>query len=523
MVNSDMRVEGTIILDDAADHRQVRVRFHRSSTAKLQQDNITGQKQNNQFTGKYMPKVNKLVSSSSEDEHVYVIGNVHGDMRHPRSAVTVNGQCVELLIDSGSNVNLLDKFTFDRIGTNLILRAVTKKIHSYGSNEPLPVLWKVTADVVSGKKLISATFYIVEGIHGCLLGYDTCTELGLLHITNAVSSTLVENHIASQYPELFEGLGKLNGTKIKLHSDTEVKPTSQSHRRIPFHMRRKVEEEPVRLEKLDIIETVHDPTPWVSPIVAVPKPKSPNEVRICVDMRVSNKAIQRERHITPTMDDILCDLNGATVFSKLDLNNGYHQLELDPASRYITTFSTHCGLRRYKRLNFGINSAAEIFKNAIRNCVQGIEGSINISDDILIFGRNQEAHDKSLTAVFVRLREKGLTLNKCVFNKSTLDFFGHIFSANDVSPDPNKVQGIKRAESPKGPKEVRSLLSLTNYCTRYIPGLASITEPLRDLTKNDRAWNWTSIHDRRTEQTKGCTVTSRQCILRCEQGHVTDR
>ena len=66
-------------------------------------------------------------------------------------------------------------------------------------------------------------------------------------------------------------------------------------------------------------------------------------------MLLPNTAIQRERHITPTMDDILYDLNGATVFSKLDLNNGYHQLELDPAIRYITTFSIHCGARRYKR------------------------------------------------------------------------------------------------------------------------------------------------------------------------------
>ena len=93
-------------------------------------------------------------------------------------------------------------------------------------------------------------------------------------------------------------------------------------------LRRKVEEELVRLEELDIIEKVDGPTPWVSPIVAVPKPKSPNEVRICVDMRIPCTAIQRERHITPTLDDILCDLNGATVFSKIDLNNGYHQLEL---------------------------------------------------------------------------------------------------------------------------------------------------------------------------------------------------
>ena len=82
-------------------------------------------------------------------------------------------------------------------------------------------------------------------------------------------------------------------------------------------------------------------------------------------MRAVNKAIQRERHITPTIDDVIADLNDAKVFSKLDLNQGYHQLELSEESRYVTTFSTHVGLRRYKRLNFGVTSAAEIFQNTI--------------------------------------------------------------------------------------------------------------------------------------------------------------
>lgn len=115
------------------------------------------------------------------------------------------------------------------------------------------------------------------------------------------------------------------------------------------------------LEKLDIIEKVEGPTPWVSPIVVIPKPGQKNEIRLCIDMREVNRAIKRERHLCPTIDDIIYDLNKAKYFSKLDLNQGYHQLELHPDSRYLTTFSTHVGLRRYKRLNFGISSAAEIF------------------------------------------------------------------------------------------------------------------------------------------------------------------
>ena len=218
-------------------------------------------------------------------------------------------------------------------------------------------------------------------------------------------------------------------------------------------------------------------------------------------MRIPNTTIKRERHITPTLDDILCDLNGATVFSKLDLNNGYHQLELHEESRYITTFSTHCGLRRYKRLNFGINSAAEIFQNAIRNCVHDIPGSIIV---ILIFGRNQETHDASLSAVLERLKERGLTLNKnkCAFSKSTLEFFGQIFSANGTSPDPKKVQDIKLADQRHNPKEVRSLVGLANYCTRYIPGLASLNQPLRHLPKTDHEWDWKPTHTDALNQLK---------------------
>ena len=116
------------------------------------------------------------------------------------------------------------------------------------------------------------------------------------------------------------------------------------------------------LEKQDIIERVPEsqPTPWVSPIVAVPK--KDGGVRICVDMRCANEAIKRVRHPIPTVDDVSFELNGAQYFSKLDLSQAYHQLELEEESRYITTFSTHLGLYRYKRLNYGTIAAAEIFQ-----------------------------------------------------------------------------------------------------------------------------------------------------------------
>ena len=115
------------------------------------------------------------------------------------------------------------------------------------------------------------------------------------------------------------------------------------------------------------------------------------------------------------------DLNGSKIFSKLGLNQGYHQLEISEKSRNITTFTTHVGLRRYKRLNFGLTCASEFFQNTIRTSLEGLEGVHNISDDIIVYGNSQEQHDSRLAAALRRLQEKGLTLNKqkCEFNKKT--------------------------------------------------------------------------------------------------------
>src|SRR6218665_3258997 len=103
----------------------------------------------------------------------------------------------------------------------------------------------------------------------------------------------------------------------------------------PFLLRKQVE---VQLDadfQQGVIEKGGGCYPWVSPILVAPKLKCPGAVCICIDMRRANTAIQRERHLTPTINDIIHDLNGAKVFSKLDLNQGYNQLELEPNSRYI--------------------------------------------------------------------------------------------------------------------------------------------------------------------------------------------
>jgi hypothetical protein len=213
-------------------------------------------------------------------------------------------------------------------------------------------------------------------------------------------------------------------------------------------------------------------------------------------MLLANRAIQRERYLMPTDDDMINDLNGSKVYSKLDLNDGYHQLELALESRYITTFCTHIGLRRYIRLNFGILSASEVFQNATQQLLEDIAGAKNLSDDIIIYGKKQEEHDKTLRDVMTKLREKNITLNKnkCEFNKDSLEYYGYIFPGEEISSYPKKIKAIKEADIPKNVSEVRSFLGMVNYCARFTKDLSTIAKPLRELTKKGVPWKWEQGH-----------------------------
>ena len=148
----------------------------------------------------------------------------------------------------------------------------------------------------------------------------------------------------------------------------------------------------------------------------------------CTHLRWHADGQQNNQLWTPSytnQDDLIHTLNGATVFSKLDLRARYHQFTLAPESRYITTFATHKGLRRYAQLNFGTNSASEIFQMVINELIRDIPEALNISNDVIVFGKTQAEHDAALQAVFRKFAEVNLTLNKkkCEFNQKEHHIF----------------------------------------------------------------------------------------------------
>lgn len=423
---------------------------------------------------------------SETDEFGFCVGKM------ATTVLDINGQSVEMIIDSGSSCNIINTEVKERLmASGVKFEKSCRIIHPYSSPS---IKASVETHVRITHRNCSATAELVciEGKSPPLLGKQTATDLNILKFERVNNLDDKTAKLEEKFPGITDGIGKLKGEAVKLHIDSSVPPVARKHIRVPFHLRDKVAKEIERLEKAEIIEKVSGPTEWVSPIVVVNKPKSPNEVRICIDMREPNKAILRTRHVTPTLDELIHDLKDAKVFSKIDLRAGYHQLCLHPDSRSITTFATHCGLYRYKRLIFGVNAAAEIFQHTIQSVIAEIEGARNVSDDIIIFGKDKESHDVALQQTLTKIHNSGLTINakKCEFSKHEIKFFGHIFSNRGVSPDPDKVEALKNATKPQNSSEVRSFLGMAQYSSRFIPNFTSISVPLRNLTKKDSPWKW---------------------------------
>jgi hypothetical protein len=264
------------------------------------------------------------------------------------------------------------------------------KLYAYGSNRPIPILGELNTRALFKGCYHAFTIQVTEGNNGNILGHETLIKMGIVTIINQIEEKdELSEDLKQRYPSVFSGkISKLKDHLVKLHIKPEVKPIRQRNRPASFHLREGIGKAIQTMLDNDVIESMNGATPWVSPIVPIVKENG--DIRVCTDAKLLNTAIEREVHNCPTVDEIALELNEAKIISKLDLKAAYNQLELHPDNRDITVFSTHIGVFRYKRLNFGIKSASEIFQKRIESVIQGISNCHNISDDIIVFGINQE-------------------------------------------------------------------------------------------------------------------------------------
>lgn len=164
----------------------------------------------------------------------------------------------------------------------------------------------------------------------------------------------------------------------------------------------------------------------------------------------------------PIVEEILDELFGATVFTKLDHRSGYHQIRIKKGDEFKTAFQTHCGHYEYKVMSFGLTGAPTTFQEFMNFVLQPLlrKCVVVFLDDVLIYSKNMDEHMQHLRQVFQLLKEHKLhlKLSKCSFAQDKLEFLGHVISRNGVATDPKKMEIVKRWSVPHCVKDIRSFL-----------------------------------------------------------------
>ena len=353
-------------------------------------------------------------------------------------------------------------------------------------------------------------FFVVDTQGPVIFGLPTCLEQGLVKMncgihadTNAADTQSFKSaeDLRKRYPDRFKGIGKFPGT-CKLTLKPNAQPVIHAPRKAPIQLRDKIKAELQRMVELDVIRPVNEPTDWVSSITYVHKPDG--SLRICLDPKDLNSCLKRGQHHIPTLEELTHKFANAKYFSKLDAKSGYWACELDPESQLLTTFNSPFGRHCFKRLAFGLSVSQDIFQAKMDEILDGLEGVVSIADDITVFGETQSQHDERLAKLMARAREKGLIFNyeKCHIGRSEVTFFGNVYSAQGVRPDPAKVEAIQQIKRPTNVKELQSFLGLVTYLGPYIKNLSELTAPLRTLLHNDSDFQWNSEQELAFERLK---------------------
>ncbi|KAJ8358824.1 hypothetical protein SKAU_G00153490 [Synaphobranchus kaupii] len=226
--------------------------------------------------------------------------------------------------------------------------------------------------------------------------------------------------------------------------DPTVKPAVHAPRRIPAALRDRVIGELHRMEQMGVIVKQTEPTEWVNSMVTVVTPK---KIRICVDPKDLNQAIQREHYPLLTVEEVVSRTPNAKYFSVLDANQGFWQIKLDDGSSKLCTMNAPIGRYRFLRIPFGVSSASEVFQRSMAQMIEGLDGVVDIIDDLLVWGDTEEEHDRRLVKLLERARENNLKLNKskCRIRMTEIKYI----HASGLKPDEEKVRAVVQLPPPE--------------------------------------------------------------------------
>ncbi|UPX20316.1 uncharacterized protein EKO05_0010552 [Ascochyta rabiei] len=223
-------------------------------------------------------------------------------------------------------------------------------------------------------------------------------------------------------------------------------------------------------------------SPAGAPILFVPKPDG--TMRLCVDYWGLNKITIKNRYPIPLVSEMMDRLSKAKVFTKLDLRDAYHRLQIKEGDEWKTAFKTRYGHFEYLVMPFGLANALATFQSYIHQALGGLLDRICVVylDDILIYSQNEEDHDKHVKEVLDRLVEWGMfaKASKCVFSSKSVEFLGFVITPDGVVIDPKRVRTITKWPKPSSYKDIQVFLGFANFYRRFIFNYLGIVWPLID-------------------------------------------
>ncbi|XP_067950480.1 uncharacterized protein [Watersipora subatra] len=328
------------------------------------------------------------------------IDSVHN---HPgwSATIEVDKTPVKFKLDSGADASVM-KITEPMV-QKVNLDQARSRLRG-PENHSINCLGTFTACLRYGRKSTNETIYVIANQNTNLLSREAFKNLGLLTCNVYQVETDIET-IYQQYPTVFNGLDFVKDYSYEISLKEDTRPMCiYTARFVPQPLLPKVKDKLQKMVKMGVISPVKEATEWCSGMVPVPKPDG--SVRICVDLSHLNQSVRREIYQTACVEDSLAKLGQSKVFSHLDANSGYHQINLTKHSRLLTTFLTPSGRYAFNRLPFGISVAPEVFQRYMNELLGDIERVIIHMDDILIHAATREIHDDRFRQeAFARLKE----------------------------------------------------------------------------------------------------------------------
>ncbi|KAL0556514.1 hypothetical protein IC582_005028 [Cucumis melo] len=345
-----------------------------------------------------------------------------------------------------------------------------------------------------------------------LLSQGTWGILASVVDTREADVSLSSEPVVRDYPDVFpEELPGLPPHR-EVEFAIELEPGTVPISRAPYRMA------PAELKELKVqLQELLDKgfirpsvSPWGAPVLFVKK--KDGSMRLCIDYRELNKVTVKNRYPLPRIDDLFDQLQGATVFSKIDLRSGYHQLRIKDEDVPKTAFRSRYGHYEFIVMSFGLTNAPAVFMDLMNRVFREFLDTFVIVfiDDILIYSKTEAEHEEHLRMVLQTLRDNKLyaKFSKCEFWLKQVSFLGHVVSKAGVSVDPAKIEAVTGWTRPSTVSEVRSFLGLAGYYRRFVENFSRIATPLTQLTRKGVPFVWSKACEDSFQNLKQKLVTA---------------